>query len=185
MSTNDILRKYLDILNEGEVAPAAPAATTEPVTDNPSDQITYAPATGKGSIKKVIEAVKEFQQEVGISPDGVINPQTLAEILSQSGTLGKDEMAKLKAGVEQQPDAEAGVVAEGLEGRGKHDMLTDKAALHMGYAHGLMGETHQCVHPVGSSAHSHYAHGHQEGLKECGAIGSPMTPTTPAPEQAF
>jgi len=173
MSTNDILRKYLDILNESDAAPAA-----APVTDNPSDQITYAPPTGKGSIKKVIEAVKEFQQEVGIEADGVITPRTLAEILSQSGSMGKEEMEKLQAPAEQDTE----VVAEGIEGRGKHDMLADKAALHLGFAHGLMGEAHQCAHPVGTSAHSHYAHGHQEGLKECGVLGgaSPTMPAAPA-----
>jgi hypothetical protein len=177
MSTNDILRKYLDILNESDAAPA-----TAPVTDNPADQITYAPVQGKGSIKKVIEAVKEFQEEVGITPDGVISPRTLAEILSQSGSMGKEEMEKLKAGAAEQPAATADseVVAEGTEGRGKHDMLSDKAALHLGYAHGLMGEGHQCAHPVGTSAHSHYAHGHQEGLKECGGMGGQMAAPAPA-----
>ena len=177
MSTNDILRKYLDILNESEVAQA-------PVTDNPSDQITYAPPTGKGSIKKVIEAVKEFQEEVGITLDGVISPRTLAEILSQSGSMGKEEMEKLKAGAEQSASQNAEVVAEGTEGRGKHDMLADKAALHLGFAHGLMGEGHQCPHGVGTSAHSHYCHGHQEGLKECGTLPGGSSPTMAAPAQA-
>ena len=172
MSTNDILRKYLDILNEDGAAQPAAA----PVTDSPSDQITYAPPQGKGSIKKVIEAVKEFQQEVGIEADGVITPRTLAEILSQSGTLGKDELSKLKAGEEASP----GVVSEAVEGRSKQDMIADKAALHLGYAHGLMGESHQCSHPVGTSAHSHYAHGHQEGLKECGTFTAGQPATSPS-----
>lgn len=168
MSTNDILRKYLDILNEDDAT--APAdATAIPAQAGPTGEVpTIAPVQGKGSIKKVIEAVKEFQEEVGITPDGVITPRTLAEILSQSGTLGKEEEAKLRAGAEASGTAEP--VSEGVEGRGKHDMLTDKASLHLGYAHGLMGEEHSCIHPVGSSAHSHYAHGHQEGLKECGVM---------------
>jgi hypothetical protein len=178
MSTNDILRKYLDILNESDAAPA-----TAPVTDTPSDQITFAPRQGNGSIKKVIDAVKEFQKEVGIEADGVINPRTLAELLSQSGTMGKEEAEKFKAGA-QQGSQDAEVVAEGTEGRGKHDMLADKAALHLGFAHGLMGEAHQCSHPVGSSAHSHYAHGHQEGLKECGTLPGGSSPTMAAPAQA-
>lgn len=166
MSTNDILRKYLDILNEDE----APAATT-PTPDAPSGEVpTIAPLQGKGSIKKVIEAVKEFQQEVGIEPaDGVINPQTLASILSQSGALGKEDMAKLKAGHEQSAETETDPVTEGAgQGSSKHDQLTDKAALHLGYAHGLQGHEHQCPHGVGTSAHSHYSHGFNEGLKECG-----------------
>ena len=176
MSSNDILRKYLDILNE-----AADQAAAEPVAGDgampaPQEQITYAPVQGEGSIKEVIEAVKKFQGTVGLEETGVIDPKTLAEILSQSGQMGKDEMAKLSAGVEA--GQTTAPVAEGLEGRGKHDMLADKAALHMGYAHGLMGEGHQCAHPVGSSAHSHYSHGHQEGLKECGVISSPMAQST-------
>lgn len=181
MSTNDILRKYLDILNEDE-ATATAGATPAPAQAGPTGEVpTIAPLQGKGSIKKVIEAVKEFQSEVGIEANGVITPRTLAEILSQSGTLGKEEQAKLQAGADAQPTAEP--VSEGVEGRGKHDMLTDKAALHLGYAHGLMGEEHSCSHPVGSSAHSHYAHGHQEGLKECGVMRAGQS--APAPSAGF
>lgn len=171
MSSNDILRKYLDILNEGAEATAEPVAGDGAMPE-PQSQITYAPVQGEGSIKAVIEAVKNFQGAVGLEETGVIDPKTLAEILSQSGQLGKSEVQKLQAGHEESQATQP--VAEGLEGRGKHDMLADKAALHLGYAHGLMGEAHQCVHPVGSSAHSHYAHGHQEGLKECGVLGSNM-----------
>jgi hypothetical protein len=167
MSTNDILRKYLDILNE---APEAPAD----ITASPSDQISYAPPVGNGSIKKVIEAVKEFQASIGKEPTGIIDPPTLAELLSQSGTMAKDEMEKLKTGQEQ-PDTQASdaPIAESMGGGNKRDMLADKAALHMGYAHGLMGGSHDCSHPVGSSSHSHYCHGHNEGLKECGMMPSP------------
>ena len=170
MSTNDILRKYLDILNEGTDAPAAD------VTANPADQITYAPHGGKGSIKEVIEAVKDFQTSIGKEPTGVIDPATLAEILSQSGTMAKDEMEKLKAGQEpatQSTTDATAPIAEGMNGTSKQDMMADKAALHMGYAHGLMGGSHECSHPVGSSAHSHYCHGHNEGLKECGMVSRP------------
>lgn len=166
MSTNDILRKYLDILNESEAAPA-----TAP-TDNPADQITYAPETGKGSIKEVIEAVKDFQSSIGKDPTGIIDPSTLAEILSQSGTMAKDEMAKFQT--EPAAADSAAPIAEGMNGVNKQDMLADKAALHMGYAHGLMGSCPECEHPVGSSAHSHYKHGQTEGLKECGMLSSPM-----------
>lgn len=169
MSTNDILRKYLDILNEGPETPA------DDITANPADQITYAPQTGKGSIKKVIEAVKEFQTSVGKEPTGIIDPATLAEILSQSGTMAKDEMAKLQAGQDTSAPADTTApIAEGMNGTSKQDMAADKAALHMGYAHGLMGSGHDCSHPVGSSAHSHYCHGHNEGLKECGMVPNTM-----------
>jgi hypothetical protein len=170
MSTNDILRKYLDILNE------APEAQAD-ITANPADQITYAPQAGKGSIKEVIEAVKDFQTSIGKEPTGVIDPATLAEILSQSGTLAKDEMEKLKAGQDtsQEPADATAPIAEGMNGVNKQDMMSDKAALHMGYAHGLMGGGHDCSHPVGSSSHSHYCHGHNEGLKECGMVPSPIS----------
>ena len=172
MSTNDILRKYLDMLNEG------PEDTPADITANPADQITYAPQSGKGSIKEVIEAVKDFQTSIGKEPTGIIDPATLAEILSQSGTMAKDEMAKLQAGQDapksQEPTDATAPIAEGMNGVNKQDMLADKAALHMGYAHGLMGGSHECSHPVGSSSHSHYCHGHNEGLKECGMVPSPM-----------
>ena len=174
MSTQDILRKYLDMLNE------APDADPTDVTATPSDQITYAPESGKGSIKSVIEAVKDFQTSIGKEPTGIIDPSTLAEILSQSGTMAKDEMAKLQAepaAGASEPSAEPAPIAEGMDGHGtsKNDMLADKAALHLGYAHGLMGNGHECSHPVGSSCHSHYAHGHNEGLKECGMVRSPAS----------
>jgi hypothetical protein len=165
MSTNDILRKYLDMLNEGPEAQAD-------ITANPADQITYAPQSGKGSIKEVIEAVKDFQTSIGKEPTGIIDPATLAEILSQSGTMAKDEMAKLQPAPTSTDSADP--IAEGMNGLNKQDMMADKAALHMGYAHGLMGSSHDCSHPVGSSSHSHYCHGHNEGLKECGMLSSPM-----------
>lgn len=171
MSTNDILRKYLDILNEDDGSVAQPAAGDGAMPD-PAAHVTYAPQQGAGSIKEVIEAVKNFQGAVGLEETGVIDPKTLAEILSQSGQMGKEEVQKLTAGHDEAQTTAP--VAEGIEGRGKHDMLADKAALHLGYAHGLMGEAHQCAHPVGTSSHSHYAHGHQEGLKECGVLSSPM-----------
>ena len=170
MSTQDILRRYLDILNEGDEKPTTDKPASAETSDiaDPS-QITYAPPKGKGSIKSVIQAVRDFQESVKLPVTGLIDPKTLAEILSQSGTMGQDEIEKLQAGEAEKSD----VVAESAAmGSSKQDQLMEKAALHLGYAHGLMGHDHQCPHAVGTSAHSHYAHGHQLGLKECGGAWS-------------
>jgi hypothetical protein len=92
--------------------------------------------------------------------------------------MAKDEMAKLQAGQDTskapEPTNSNEPIAEGLDGVSKQDMMAVKAALHMGYAHGLLGGGHECEHPVGSSAHSHYCHGHQAGLKECGMMPNSM-----------
>lgn len=175
MSTNDILRKYLDILKEDEEKQQTPAptqSTDEPAASTGADKssLTIAPLKGPGSIKEVIEAVKGFQSSIGLEASGIIDPKTLAEILSQSGTYGREEAEKLKAGVGQDSE-EKEPVAEGMEsseGSSKHDQLHDKAALHLGYAHGLLKHPHQCPHNVGTSAHSHYCEGHRKGLEECG-----------------
>lgn len=168
MSTNDILRRYLDILNEDE--------QPTPAMPSPDGQVTYAPQSGTGSISDVMEAVKAFQKSVGLEETGLLDPKTLAEILAQSGRLGKEEAAKLNAGA-QSAEPKPEEMAEGMgTGSSKQDQLHDKAALHLGYAHGLLGGEHQCSHGVGTSGHSHYCHGHNEGLKECG-MGR-MAPTS-------
>lgn len=171
MSTQDIFRKYLDILKEEESKQASASSNPEQQTtgDTPDpSQITYAPPKGKGSIKAVIQAVREFQEASKLPVTGVIDPKTLAEILTQSGTMGEEEMQKLQSGEAGSDEHKSEVVAETAMGSSKQDQLMEKAALHLGYAHGLMGHDHQCPHAVGTSAHSHYAHGHQLGLKECG-----------------
>jgi murein L,D-transpeptidase YcbB/YkuD len=96
MSHKDILRKYLDMLNEDETAPKA-SADEMPT----SDKIQIAPPKGQGSINEVITAVKNFQQASGMEPTGRLDPKTLAELLSQSGRMGQEEMEKLQAGQEQ------------------------------------------------------------------------------------
>ena len=179
MSTNDILRKYLDILKEDD--DKAPSQANSEPTSEPSEpsaapadksSLTVAPLKGPGSIKGVIEAVKSFQSSIGMEANGVIDPKTLAEILSQSGTYGREEAEKLKAGAGQgEEEKTSEPVAEGVDpsnGSSKHDQLHDKAALHLGYAHGLLSHPHQCPHNVGTSAHSHYCEGHRKGLEECG-----------------
>ena len=167
-STNDILRKYLDIL-EAE----APMADANAMPS--ADKIQIAPPKGQGSINEVMTAVKNFQEAAGMKPTGLLDPKTLAEILSQSGRMGKDEVAKLQAGSEQgqepAPTNESvGTLAENIEAGDRHQVLLNKAALHEGYSQGLRGHDCMCPHSVGTSEHSYHLHGHGLGLKECGGI---------------
>jgi ribosome modulation factor len=51
------------------------------------------------------------------------------------------------------------------------DTLRKKAALHRGYSHGLMGDSHtHCAHKEGTPEHMHWHHGYSEGLKECSGV---------------
>lgn len=175
MSQKDILRKYLDILNEDETAPVElPADPKTPTADMPSaDKIQIAPPKGQGSINEVMAAVKNFQEASGMQPTGLLDPKTLAEILSQSGRMGKDEAAKLQAGQAQSQGAEvneSAELAENIEAGNRHQVLLNKAALHEGYSQGLRGHECMCPHSVGTSEHSYHSHGHGLGLKECGGI---------------
>jgi hypothetical protein len=181
MSTNDILRKYLDILKEDEEKQSTdaptPSTSSKPVDDSSLNSVTYAPPKGKGSINAVKAAVGDFQESIGMKRTGLIDPTTLAEILSQSGTIGKDEAEKLQAGAEGKGSEEKTDLAEGV-GTSKQQQLMEKACLHEGYAHGLMGHEHRCSHAVGTSEHSHYCHGHQLGLKECGGSWTQQAPAS-------
>ena len=172
MSQKDILRKYLDILNEDD------SAKTDPVGEMPTaDKIQIAPPKGQGSINEVMTAVKNFQQASGMEATGLLDPKTLAEILSQSGRMGKEEVAKLQAGQEQQGAevTESTEIAENIEAGNRHQVLLDKAALHEGYSQGLRGHECMCPHSVGTSEHSYHSHGHGLGLKECGGIWTKHT----------
>ena len=179
MSQKDILRKYLDILNEDETAPTASAEPTASTSEMPTaDKIQIAPPKGQGSINEVMTAVKNFQEASGMQATGLLDPKTLAEILSQSGRMGKDEAAKLQAGQEQSQGAEvteSTEIAENIEAGNRHQVLLDKAALHEGYSQGLRGHECMCPHSVGTSEHSYHSHGHGLGLKECGGIWTKNT----------
>ena len=167
MSQKDILRKYLDILNEDD------SAKTDPVGEMPTaDKIQIAPPKGQGSINEVMTAVKNFQQASGMEATGLLDPKTLAEILSQSGRMGKEEVAKLQTGQEQQGAevTESASISENIEAGDRHQVLLNKAALHEGYACGLRGHEAMCPHSVGTSEHSYHLHGHGLGTKECGGI---------------
>jgi len=173
MSQKDILREYLDMLNEDETAPKA-SADEMPT----SDKIQIAPPKGQGSINEVITAVKNFQQASGMEPTGRLDPKTLAELLSQSGRMGQEEMEKLQAGQEQSGAevTESAGISENIEAGDRHQVLLNKAALHEGYASGLRGHESMCPHSVGTSEHSYHLHGHGLGTKECGGIWTKSHP---------
>jgi len=174
MSQKDILRKYLDMLNEDDSTPTEPSASEMPT----SDKIQIAPPKGQGSITEVMTAVKNFQEASGMQATGLLDPKTLAEILSQSGRMGKEEMAKLQAGQEQQGAEvnESFGISENIEAGDRHQVLLNKAALHEGYSQGLRGHECMCPHSVGTGEHSYHLHGHGLGLKECGGIWTRSQP---------
>jgi hypothetical protein len=188
MSSTNILRKYLDILEaedaldkaKGDAKPAmekpAPAADDN-ASDMPSaDKIQIAPPKGAGSIQAVISAVKEFQQASGDLPaDGILRPSTLAQLLSQSGRMGSEEAEKLEKGASQQKQS-AEPITENIEAGDRHQVLLNKAALHEGYSQGLRGHECMCPHSVGTGEHSYHLHGHGLGLKECGGIWTKPMP---------
>jgi hypothetical protein len=169
MSQKDILRRYLDILNEDDSSPSGSSTTGEMPT---ADKIQIAPPKGQGSINEVITAVKNFQEASGMEPTGRLDPKTLAELLSQSGRMGQEEMAKLQAGQEQQGSEvnESTGISENIEVGDRQQVLLHKAALHEGYSQGLRGHECMCPHSVGTGEHSYHLHGHGLGLKECGGI---------------
>ena len=178
MSQKDILRKYLDILTEDETAPSEPTKTAG---DMPSaDKIQIAPPKGQGSIDKVMTAVMDFQRASGLKADGLLGPRTMAEILSQSGRMGKEEMAKLQAGQEETGAevTESFGIAENIEAGDRQQVLLHKAALHEGYSQGLRGHECMCPHSVGTGEHSYHLHGHGLGLKECGGMFTRARPST-------
>jgi hypothetical protein len=188
MSTTNILRKYLDIL-EAEDALDKAKSDSKPVGDKPTsgtdnqkapmpsaDKIQIAPPKGQGSIQAVINAVKEFQQAAGDLPaDGILRPSTLAKLLSQSGRLGEKEADKLEKGADEQNQSTA-PITENIEAGDRHQVLLNKAALHEGYSQGLRGHECMCPHAVGTGEHSYHLHGHGLGLKECGGIWTKPMP---------
>ena len=199
MAQQDILRRYLDILTEADSSQqgtadkvATPAPSNEPTT-GPGTQI--APPSGSGSIQDVIKAVTAFQKTVGLNPDGILGPKTLAAILSQSGRLGKAELEKLKQA--SAPTDDASQLAEEqmpmtppmasmqdtsstapAMGETIQDTLRKKSALHHGYSEGLMARSHHgCVHESGGGEHTHWMHGYSAGLKECEGAWGGMAPS--------
>ena len=177
-TTPNILRKYLDILEaEADTTPVADKPTSGPGDSSEmpsSDKIQIAPPKGQGSIQAVISAVKDFQKASGKSPTGIIDPDTLAELLSQSGRLGRDEAEKLEKGGPS--DKEATPISENIEAGDRHQVLLNKAALHEGYSQGLRGHECMCPHSVGTGEHSYHLHGHGLGLKECGGVWTKPMP---------
>lgn len=185
MSSTNILRKYLDILEAEDAldkaksdVKSAPSSGADDQTDAmPSaDKIQIAPPKGSGSIQAVITAVKEFQQAIGDLPaDGILRPSTLASMLSQSGRMGAEEAEKLEKGASQQQKS-AEPITENMQAGDRHQVLLHKAALHEGYSQGLRGHECMCPHSVGTGEHSYHLHGHGLGLKECGGIWTKSMP---------
>jgi hypothetical protein len=210
MAQQDILRKYLDILNEAEVpaksTPADPAQLDAPPADSSkSDPIETAAG-------KIINAVKDFQKLISsvaskfpqnaperrVQTNGMIDPPTLAAIYSHGGK-GLTGSAELQKSLRTPSDSDSTAMNEndmgtmdqapmGGAGAGDYqapmttapmsetiqDTLRRKAALHEGYACGLMAESHHsCTHPEGSHEHLHYMHGYSKGLAECTGVWSP------------
>lgn len=173
MSTKDILRKYLDILESEQDSTSAPSADSSNGIKPPAS-LVVPPTAGKGSVEAVRDALKDYQDAKGIEPaDGKPTAPTIAALLSDFGGLSSSDAQKVQAGDDfaEKTMGDKEAVAEGADGMGasKQEQLTEKAALHLGYAHGLMGHDVQCPHNVGTSAHSHYMHGHNLGQKETGS----------------
>lgn len=210
MSTKDILRKYLDILNESsEQSTPAAGIAMQP------EQI-IPPQDGDGSIRRVSEALRAFQkaagkQETGL-PDfetigelksskapeaqsvkeavaayqktkqmpnqtGDLDPMTLAEMISDSGSLRDDEAAKIQKGFEQAKSngqAEEPALNESAMVADPKAALEHKASLHEGYSQGLRGVPVECSHEVGTPHHSHHMHGHMLGKKEFDECWNPV-----------
>jgi hypothetical protein len=152
--------------------------------------------------QKVISSVSgKFPQnapERRIQTNGMIDPPTLAAIYSHGGR-GLSGAADLQKSLSTPSDADSSAMNEDDMGMGGsnpmpaptqspggtpstsapmtetiQDTLRRKAALHEGYACGLMAESHHsCTHPEGSHEHLHYMHGYSKGLAECTGVWSP------------
>jgi hypothetical protein len=196
-STNDVLRKYLDILNEAEAAkPADPAQLDTPPADSQSSGDPL-----EMTAQKIITAVKEYQKlimsvagkfppnapERKVKVTGMIDPATLVAIYSHGGK-GLAGADKTVQDLSTPSDAKAAVTEDEMMGGAMpapapsappmtetiQDTIRRKAALHEGYACGLMAESHhKCVHPEGSHEHLHWHHGYSKGLAECSGVWRP------------
>lgn len=198
-STNDVLRKYLDILNEAEAAkPADPAQLDTPPADAQSSGDPLETSAGK-----IIAAVKEYQKlimsvagkfppnapERKVKVNGMIDPATLVAIYSHGGkglagaektvhdlSTATDSKAPVSEDADMMSSTPAPMPTTMPTSAPPmtetiQDTLRRKAALHEGYSCGLMAESHhKCVHPEGSHEHLHWHHGYSKGLAECTGV---------------
>lgn len=165
MSQKDIFRKYLDILNEDGEAKKPEAPTAGPIDDESLSKLTMDPDAFKG----LNEAIKKFQESLGLDSTGEFDPKTMAAYISNGRQKNLDRIStgKEQGGAESTPaDLAEGLGVDPVADR--CHMLECKAALHHGYGDGLLGHEHMTVHPVGDPRHSHSAHGWMEGRKEAG-----------------
>ena len=123
MAQQDILRKYLDILNEADEpaqpTPADPAQLDAPSTDS-SKTDPLETAAGK-----IINAVKDFQKiivavsgkfpnnapERRVKSNGMIDPPTLAAIYSHGGK-GLSGASEIQKSLSTPSDADTGAMNE-------------------------------------------------------------------------
>jgi hypothetical protein len=164
MSQRDIFRKYLDILNEdGEAKkPETPAAG--PIDDESLSKLTIDP----DAFKALKTAIEEFQESLHLPVTGEFTPETMAAYISSGRQKNLD---RVSSGKQQGADATSTDLAEGMGDSHVADrchLLECKAALHHGFGDGLLNHEHMTSHAVGTPHHSHYSHGHLEGLKEAG-----------------
>jgi ribosome modulation factor len=158
MAQQDILRKYLDILNE-----STPAEKAEGMI--PLDQVS---APSENPVAELLEAVARFKQsQPDLETDTRLDPKTLARIMSLSKVMEDDMGSMSGAPMAPSPSTPNQMPME----ENIMDTLRKKAALHRGYSHGLMGDSHtHCAHKEGTPEHMHWHHGYSEGLKECSGV---------------
>jgi ribosome modulation factor len=163
MAQQDILRKYLDILNE-----STPAQAVEELLS--LDQVS---APSESPVRDLLEAIAAFKStQPDLEQDTRLDPKTLARIMSLSKVLENDmgSMPPMGGGAGA-GDAMAPMPAPMPMEESIQDTLRKKAALHKGYSHGLMGDSHtHCSHKEGTPEHMHWHHGYSEGLKECSGV---------------
>ena len=175
MAQQDILRKYLDILND-----PAPAESKEELL-----ALEELSAPSENPVGDLLEAIAKFKAtQPDLAQDNKLDPKTLARIMSL-GKINETEMGgapqpPMSGGAPQPPmsggapGAPSTTPAPPME-ENLMDTLRKKAALHRGYSHGLMGDSHtHCSHKEGTPEHMHWHHGYSEGLKECNGIWSPV-----------
>ena len=161
MAQQDILRKYLDILND-----TAPAESKEELL-----ALEELSAPSENPVRDLLEAIAKFKAtQPDLTQDSRLDPKTLARIMSLGKVMEDDIGGGMPAPTPDTAPMPATQAPPAME-ENIMDTLRKKAALHRGYAHGLMGDSHtHCSHKEGTPEHMHWHHGYSEGLKECSGV---------------
>ena len=161
MAQQEILRKYLDILNE-----SSPASSQEEMLP-----LNMVSAPSENPVRDLLEAVVKFKAtQSDLEQNTRLDPKTLARIMSLSKVM-EDDMGNPMPAPTSTPPTGAPTSAPMPMEENIMDTLRKKAALHRGYSHGLMGDSHtHCAHKEGTPEHMHWHHGYSEGLKECSGV---------------